>query len=190
MEFRILGPLEVREDGRPVTLAGARQRAFLTLLLLHPNQPIATDRLIDDLYPDESGREATKSLQMQVSRLRRALGDGRDALETAAGGYRLKVAPDALDLSRFERHAARGRRLAADGDFAGASSAFAAAMDEWRGQALEDVAYEPFAQAEISRLEELRLTTLEEYIDAEFALGRHADWIVRLGRAHGRASVP
>ena len=78
MEFRILGPLEVREDGRPVTLAGARQRAFLTLLLLHPNQPIATDRLIDDLYPDESGREVTKSLQMQVSRLRRALGDGRD----------------------------------------------------------------------------------------------------------------
>ena len=63
-------------------------------------------------------------------------------------------------------------------------------MDEWRGQALEDVAYEPFAQAEISRLEELRLTTLEEYIDAEFALGRHADWIVRLGRAHGRTSVP
>ena len=181
MEFRILGPLEVREDGRPVTLAGARQRAFLTLLLLHPNQPIATDRLIDDLYPDESGREATKSLQMQVSRLRRALGNGRDALETAAGGYRLKVAPDALDLSRFERHAARGRRLAADGDFAGASSAFAAAMDEWRGQALEDVAYEPFAQAEISRLEELRLTSLEEYIEAEFALGRHADWVVRLG---------
>jgi DNA-binding SARP family transcriptional activator len=181
MEFRILGPLEVREHGRPVALAGARQRAFLTLLLLHPNQPIATDRLIDDLYPDESGREATKSLQMQVSRLRRALGNGRDALETAAGGYRLIVAPDALDLSRFERHAARGRRLAADRDFAEASAAFAAAMDEWRGPALEDVAYEPFAQAEISRLEELRLTTLEEYIDVEFALGRHAEWVVQLG---------
>ncbi len=181
MDFRILGPLEVWEGGKLVTLAGARQRALLTLLLLHPNQPIATDRLIDDLYPDERGREAAKSLQMQISRLRQALGDGRDALETVPGGYRLKVAHDALDLSRFERHAARGRRLAVDAKFADAALAFADAMEEWRGAALEEVAYEPFAQAEISRLEELRLATLEEYIDAEFALGRQADWVGELG---------
>src|SRR6478735_2027995 len=180
MEFRILGPLEVRDDREPIALTGSRQRALLTLLLLHPNQPLPADRLIEDLWHGDPPREAMKSLQMQIGRLRRALGNGRDVLETVAGGYRLKVAHDALDLSRFERGAERGRRLAAEGEFTAASAQFAAALEEWRGGALDDVAYEPFAQAQIGRLEELRLATFEEYIDAELALGRHAQWIASL----------
>ena len=180
MEFRILGPLEVRDRGQAIELAGARQRALLTLLLLHPNQPLPADRLIEDLWRGKPPREAMKSLQMQIGRLRRALGEGRDVLETVSGGYKLKVGPDALDLSRFERGSERGRRLAADGRFADAAREFATALEEWRGGALDDVAYEPFAQAEIGRLEELRLATFEEYVDAELALGRHAEWIGRL----------
>lgn len=180
MEFRILGPLEVCDADQVIALSGARQRALLTLLLLHANHSVPADRLIEDLWHGEPPREALKSLQMHIGRLRRALGPARDLLETVSGGYRLNLQPDALDLSRFEQRAERGRRLVADGRFAEAARDFAAALSEWRGGALDDIAYEPFAQAEIGRLEDLRVSTFEDYIDAELALGHHSEWVGRI----------
>src|SRR3954454_1154511 len=180
MDYRILGPLEVRHEREPILGGGPRQRALLTLLLLHPNQPLPANRLIEDLWHDQPPSAPMRNLQMQIARLRRALPNGHEDLTTVPGGYRLRVAADALDVLRFERGAERGRRLVAEGRFEEASAEFAAALGEWRGGALDDVAYEPFAQAQIGRLQELRIATYEEYFEAELALGHHNKWIATL----------
>jgi DNA-binding SARP family transcriptional activator/DNA-binding beta-propeller fold protein YncE len=177
LDFRVLGPLQVAANGAPLPLGGAKQRAVLALLLLHANEVVSTDRLIDELWGDSPPESAANMLQGYVSHLRKMLEPGRgrgehELLLSCAPGYMLRIRADQLDAERFERLAGEGRRLLADGK-AEAAERLAAALALWRGPALEDLAYEAFAKADIDRLEELRLQALEDRIDAELALGRH-----------------
>ena len=178
MEFRILGPLEVSHEGRPVRIRGVKERALLAILLLHANETVSVDRLIDELWDDRPPVTARKSLQVRVAGLRRVLPDG--ILFTRGGGYSISIAGDQLDLHRFERLLSEGRELLAEGDATAAARALADAISLWRGPALADFAYESFAQLEIARLEELRLAALELRIDAQLALGLHAPVVAEL----------
>ena len=174
MDFRLLGPLEVLESDRPVSLGRGRQRALFALLLIHANEVVSTDRLIDELWGEAPPRTALKSVQVYVSRLRKELGDGR--LVTQAPGYVLHVGPSEVDAARFER-------LVADADGADPQTAadrLRDALELWRGPALGDMAFEPFAQAEIARLDEERAAATEKRIDADLACGRHAELIAEL----------
>jgi DNA-binding SARP family transcriptional activator len=174
MDFRLLGPLEVSEQNRSVALGGLKQRSLLAVLLLHANEIVATDRLIADLWGETPPATVAKSIQSYVSRLRREF--GADRLTTRPPGYVLHIGPDELDLAVFERLRAEARRA----EPARAADKLRAALALWRGPPLADLAYEPFAQTEIMRLEELRLATLEERIDADLACGRHADLVGEL----------
>jgi DNA-binding SARP family transcriptional activator len=174
MEFRLLGPLEVSEHQRPLALGGGKQRALLAFLLLHANDVVSTERLIDGLWGDSPPATVAKSIQVYVSRLRKQLGDGR--LLTRAPGYVLRVDSSELDVARAERLLAE----AANADPATAASKLRAALALWRGPPLADLAYEPFAQAEIARLEDLRLVVLEQRIEADLAAGRHAELVGEL----------
>jgi class 3 adenylate cyclase len=172
MEFRILGPLEISGAEGAVALGGARQRALLALLLIRANQIVPADVLIDELWGSEVPQNAANALQAVVSRVRKAIGD--DRLHSQAPGYVLEIAPGELDLDRFEQLVAEARASLARGDAAGASAGLSRALDLWRGPPLADFLYEPFAQREIARLEELRLAALEERFEADLGLGRHA----------------
>ena len=174
MDFRLLGPLEVSEQQRTISLGGLKQRSLLAVLLLRANEVVAVDRLIADLWGERPPATVAKSIQAYVSRLRRELGP--DRLTTRSPGYVLHVAPDELDVAVFERLRGEARRA----DPPRAAEKLRAALALWRGPALADLAYEPFAQTEIARLEELRLATLEERIDADLACGRHADLVGEL----------
>ncbi len=178
MDFRVLGPLEVEDDGRAIAL-GPKQQGLLAILLLHRGEVVPADRLIEDLYGKRPPRTAAKSLQAHVSRLRKALGDGL-RLRTASGGYVLEVPHGNLDLDRFEELVDRGRRAHARGDANAASAALTEALALWRGPAFADFRYADFAQAEIARLDERRLAILEDRIDADLVLGRHADLVGEL----------
>ena len=151
MQYRILGSIAVAKDGTEVVLGGGKQRALLALLLLHANEALSTDRLIDQLWGESRSTSATKVLQNYVSKLRRLLGEG--VLITRAYGYELRVAPGELDLDRFNDHVASGRQALAAGDPAHAAAALAAALALWHGPPLADFAYERFALTEIERLE-------------------------------------
>jgi DNA-binding SARP family transcriptional activator len=174
LEFRLLGPLELTEHGRSLELGGVKQRSLLAILLLHANQVVSTDRLIDELWGAAPPATVTKSLQVLVSKLRKQLGESR--LATIAPGYRLQVNPAELDLARFER--LMGEARGADPENAARKLRQALAL--WRGPALADLAYESFAQAEIARLEELRLAALNQRIEADLAAGRHAELVGEL----------
>jgi DNA-binding SARP family transcriptional activator len=178
MEYRILGPIEAIEAGRSVALGPAKQRALFAALLVHANEAVSTERLIDELWGERPPAKAAKSVQVYVSQLRKALGDGR--LETSGHGYLLHVPVGTLDAERFQTLLAEGREALAEGEASRAAETLRAALTLWRGPALADVAYEPLAQAEIARLEELRLAALEERIEADLALGRHADLVAEL----------
>jgi YVTN family beta-propeller protein len=180
IEFRILGPLEVAEDERPVSIGGARQRAVLAVLLLHRGEVVPVDRLVDELWGERPPDTATKTVQVYVSRLRKGL--GQDALVTRSGGYVLEVEPDRLDATRFERLAGEGRAALQRGDARDARRLLGEALGLWRGPPLADFAYETFAQGEIVRLEEQRLAALEQRIEADLALGEHAALIPELER--------
>ena len=185
MDFRILGPLEVSRDGRAVPVAGARQRELLALLLLEAGRVVSTDRLMDELWGEQQPAAGSTALRVRVSQLRKALRAGGEILVTRAPGYALLVPRDGLDLWRFERGLDEGERLLA-ADPARAVEALERALGEWRGAPLTDVAYAPFAQAAIVRLEELRASALELRIEAELALGRHARLIGELQELVGR----
>jgi YVTN family beta-propeller protein len=178
VEFRILGPLEVEDDGRVLPLGGSKQRALLALLLLHANQVVSRDRLIDEVWGDRAPKTAAAALQGYVSGLRKALGARR--ILTRAPGYLLQVEPNDLDLGSFDRLAREGREALANGDAERASQMFAEALALWRGPPLADLDVAPFAYAERLRLEESRLTAIEERIEAELALGRHAAVVAEL----------
>ena len=182
IEFRILGPLEVHEGGRLVPLGGAKQRALLAILLLNANEVVTSDRLIDELWAQAPTNTAAKGLQGYVSGLRKALGGerGRELLVTRPPGYAIELEPEQLDLERFERMRGEARAALAANDPARASAKLREALSLWRGPPLADFAYDPFARAEIDRLEELRFATLEERIEADLALGRHADVVGEL----------
>ena len=173
MEFRILGPLEVLDDGRPLDLGGARQRALLAILLLHRGEIVSADRLIEELYGTTAPATAAKSLQAHVSRLRKVLGgDGR--VQTRSRGYVLVLDGDDVDADRFVELVTSGRSALGRDEPDRAAESLGTALGLWRGTPLVDLAYESFAQAEIGRLEELRIGCLEERLEADLALGRHA----------------
>ncbi|HYI17993.1 MAG TPA: BTAD domain-containing putative transcriptional regulator, partial [Solirubrobacteraceae bacterium] len=180
MEYRILGPLEVVEDGRVVALGGSRSRALLALLLLHANETLPAERVIDELWGEEAPATASRMLHVQVSRLRKALGNGGRAVGTREHGYTLTIAPGQLDAGRFGDLLERGGRELAAGHAEPAAAVLERALSMWRGAPLADLAYEHFAQAEIARLAELRIHAEEQLIDARLALGRHAEVVGRL----------
>ena len=162
-------------------LGGARQRALLAILLLHRNEVVSADRLIEELYDGRPPPTAAKSLQAHVSRLRGALRP-EDRLHTRPGGYVLEVAPDELDADRAARLLAEGRKARGAGDHDAAAMSFDSALGLWRGRPLTDVAYDGFAQDEIARLDELRLECLEERLETDLERGRHAEVVGDLER--------
>src|SRR3954471_2667762 len=179
MEFGILGPLEVRADGRTVALGGAKPRAVFAVLALHAHQPVSAERLAVALWGEDAPPSAVKTVQVYVARLRKALEDP-DALVTTPAGYRLRVGPGELDAERFERQVADGRQALAAGRAEEAAAELRAALGLWRGPPLAELATTPFAPAEIARLEEQHLAAVEVRLDAALAAGRHAELIGEL----------
>ena len=181
VEFAILGPLEVRNGERVLPLGTRQQRALLVFLLLRANETISRDRLIEALWGEEQPRTAGKALQGHVSTLRAALeparapGDQGRMLLTRGGGYELRIEPEQLDLGRFELLRSEGRGELRNGEPERASDRLREALGLWRGPALEEFIDIPFAQTESARLEELRVATLENRIDADLAAGRHLE---------------
>jgi DNA-binding SARP family transcriptional activator/DNA-binding beta-propeller fold protein YncE len=182
MEFRILGPLEVLDHGGALEIGGHKQRALLAVLLLRANEVVSLDTLIDELWGETPPPTAAKTLQAHVSRLRKTFADtsGSGRLETRGQGYLLRVDPGQLDAEVFRSMLEDARSALADGDPQTAAKDLRKALDLWRGSPLADFAYEPFAQTEIARLEELRVAALEERIEADLALGRHAALVPEL----------
>jgi DNA-binding SARP family transcriptional activator len=174
MEFRILGPLEVIENGQPLPLGPPKQRMLLAALLLRPNEVVSNDELIDALWGERPPERAAKSLQVYVWRLRKLL--GREVLHTRPPGYALHVSPEDLDLHRFEslRDAARSRTPI------DAAELLREALGLFRGRPLADFAYEPFAETECARMDELRLQALEDRVQADLELGRHKELVGEL----------
>ncbi len=177
VEFRILGPLEVI-DREPLSLGGRKQQAVLAALLLHRGEVVAADRLIEAIWAGRAPATAGKTLQVYVSNLRKALGDG--LLITQGRGYMLVVGPNQVDSDRFENLAANGRDALQRGDPKKAQAWLQAALALWRGPALADFSYENFAQSEIARLEEVRMAALEYRIEADLRLGQHATLVPEL----------
>jgi DNA-binding SARP family transcriptional activator len=173
-DFRILGPLEVSDETGPLLLGGLKQRAVLAMLLLEPGRIVSVDRLIDALWGEQPPRTANTSLQNFISQLRKTL--GADVLETKPPGYRLRVRPGELDLDRFRVmvESARGS------DPQTRAEKLRHALALWRGPALADLAYEAFAEPHVAYLEELRLATLEERVDADLALGANPELVGEL----------
>jgi DNA-binding SARP family transcriptional activator/tetratricopeptide (TPR) repeat protein len=164
MEFRILGPFEVAAGGEPLQLRGARQRELLAVLLLHANEVVSSDRLLDDLWQGEPPPTAAKVIQNSVSQLRKLLGS--DRLVTRSPGYLLRVEPGELDADRFEELVGAGARDEA--------------LALWRGPVLADFTDTWFARAEVARLTELRTAAIEDGIEAGLAEGRHAELVPEL----------
>jgi DNA-binding SARP family transcriptional activator len=178
MQVRILGPLQLEEGGRRITVGGQRQRAVLASLVLHANEVVPSEQLLVDLWGEDSPPSAANALQAAISRVRRALPPGR--LITKAPGYSLWIFPEELDVSQFEQLVFEGREALAAGAAAQAARTLSQALSLWQGPALADFRYEPFAQTEIARLEELHLTCLEERIEADLALGSASVLIAEL----------
>jgi DNA-binding SARP family transcriptional activator len=174
MDFRLLGPLEVRAEGRALPLGGPKQRAVLAMLLLHPGEVVSTDRLIDELWGERPPKTVDAYIQNCISRLRTAL--GREVIETRRPGYVLHADPSSIDAVRFERAVEAARAL----EPPERAAALREALGLWRGTPLADLTFEAFAQSEIARLEELRLAALEERLEAELELGRHAEVLAEL----------
>jgi DNA-binding SARP family transcriptional activator len=163
----------VVEQGAALALGGAKQRAVLAILLIHRGEVLSSERLVDELWGERPPTTAAKTLQGYVSRLRQAIGGG--VLQTHGRGYRLALEPGQVDVDEFQRLAATGRVALRERDAYTAAERLRDALGVWRGAALADFAYEPFAQDEIARLEEARIACHEDRIDAELALGRHAE---------------
>ena len=180
MRVRILGPFHLEDGGRQIAIGGVRQRAVLAALLLHANEVVPSEQLLVDLWGEDSPPAAANALQAAISRLRRVLPPGR--LITMGPGYVLRVFPAELDVAQFEQLIFEGRDALAAGAAAEAVQLLDQAMTLWRGPPLADFRYEPFAQAEIARLEELQLACLEERNDAHLALGSAAALTAELGR--------
>jgi DNA-binding SARP family transcriptional activator len=174
-DFRILGPLEVSDETGPLLLGGQKQRAVLTVLLLEAGRVVSVDRLVDALWGERPPRTAVTSLQNFVSQLRKALGP--EILETKPPGYRLNVRPGELDLDRFRAKVETARTAQPPQERA---TKLREALDVWRGPPLADFSFEAFAQPHIAHLEELRLSTLEERVQADLEAGRHGELVGEL----------
>lgn len=180
MKARILGPLEVVVEGERVEIPGGKQRELLAILLLHANEVLSADQLIDGLWGEAPPSSALKTLQALISRLRGTLGAAGGALESHGHGYRLHLASGALDAVVFREALEDARRSRARGEPDPAAEQLRQALALWRGPALQEFRYADFAQAEIARLDELRLAAREERIEADLELGRHQELVVEL----------
>jgi predicted ATPase/DNA-binding SARP family transcriptional activator len=180
VEVRVLGPVEALDDeGRTIELGGRKQRSVFALLALSPNQVVSVDRLVDEVWGDETPSKPLGTLQVYVHNLRKLLepvrptGTAPEVLITRRPGYMLRCAPDKHDLSCFATQVDAARVAAEQSAHDEVSRTLRAALELWRGDALADLVFEPWAQREVTRLEELRAATLELLLDSELALGRH-----------------
>jgi predicted ATPase/DNA-binding SARP family transcriptional activator/Tfp pilus assembly protein PilF len=178
LDYRVLGSLEVWAGGVERTASQAKQRAVLALLLLDLNRAVSTDHLIELLWPEKPPGRPQTAIQGYVSALRKLL--GQSTIETTAAGYVLHAEAEQLDANRFERLMHEGRGALAAGDSEQAARVLSEGLELWRGPALADFTYEGWAQHEIARLEELRLVAREQMIEAQLALGRHAELVGEL----------
>ena len=165
MEFCLLGPFEVRLDGRSIDLRGSKRRAVLALLVLHANEVVRTERLIDEIWRERRPANASAALQNHISRLRKDLGAG--VVVTKPWGYVLRTDADAIDVCRFEQLVAEARPLPAQDR----RRLLAKALALWRGPALADLAHEPARAGDRARLDELRLAAIEQRVDADLEVG-------------------
>jgi DNA-binding SARP family transcriptional activator/ABC-type transport system substrate-binding protein/streptogramin lyase len=168
MELRLLGPFEVADGDRTLVIGGGRQRKLLAILALRANEFVGSERLIEELWGEKPPGTAAKALQGYVSQLRKTL--GHEVLLTRPGGYILQIGPGQLDIHRFEQLVDEAR----DAEPREVAEKLREALALWRGPALADFAYDDFARTEIARLEERRIAVLEQRIEADLALGRHA----------------
>ncbi|MGH9279249.1 MAG: BTAD domain-containing putative transcriptional regulator, partial [Acidimicrobiales bacterium] len=186
MWFGILGPLEARRGESMIDLGPPKQRAVLAVLLVEANRVVPVERLARLLWDEERPARATGALQVYISGLRQALEPDRPTrmrsgyVVTQAPGYLLRVGPDELDSERFLTLASEGRVRLGQGDAAGARRVLAESLALWRGPALADFADEPFATREIARLEELKAAAVEDRVEADLTLGRHAQAVAEL----------
>ena len=182
VQFRILGPLEVVEGGKPVTLGRPKERLVLAVLLLHANEFVSRERLIDELWGESPPATAGKAVNVFVSQLRKALTrEGLDPIATADGGYRIEVEADHLDVAAMRRLLATARELAAAGELEASADSLREALALWRGPTLAGLLLESRGRDEVAQLDELRLTALMDRIDCDLALGRHDE---ALGELH------
>ena len=178
MDFLVLGPLEVRDGVSPLPLGGAKQRALLAILLLHRDQVVATDTLVDALWGERPPETAATALHGLISNLRRLLGP--ELIVTRPPGYVVRLGLHRLDLDRFEALAEAGRRALEQHDASKAATSLSAGLELWRGPPLGDVRDIRILQPEIRRLEELRSAVLEDRIEADLALGRAGELVGEL----------
>jgi DNA-binding SARP family transcriptional activator len=177
VEFLVLGPLEAVEGGQPVDLPRRKHRALLAVLLLHAGEALSADRLVQELWGESPPRTARDALQNYISLLRKKL--GAEVIVRRGSGYALDVDPELIDITRFDRLCSEARATA---DAATRAERLREALALWRGPPLADLAYEPFAAVEISRLEELKLGAAQDLVDAELQLGRNAELVPELER--------
>jgi YVTN family beta-propeller protein len=166
VDFLVLGSLEVRKEGRSLSLGGPKQRALLAMLLVNANEVVSRDRLVEGIWGEQPPLSPAQTLDTYVSRLRKLLGP--DRIDRRSGGYVLRVEPGELDLDRFEQLVAKGE--------------LRESLAVWRGSAFADLLFEPFGNAESERLEERRLDVLEERIEAELRDGGGAELVPELER--------
>jgi len=177
LEVLVLGPLEIRRDGEPLRIGKGKQRLLVADLAVHVGEVVSVDRLMDDIWGEHPPQSARHGVEVYVAQAKTKL--GKEAILRREPGYVLDLDPERIDAVRFARRAAEGRALlSSDPENAGAVLRDALAL--WRGAALAEFVYEPFAQTEIARLEELRQECLEARIDADLAVGRHAGLVPEL----------
>jgi DNA-binding SARP family transcriptional activator len=176
VEYRILGPLEVVDEGEPVSLGRLKERLVLAVLLLHANEFVSRERLIDELWGPAPPPTARKAVNVYVSKLRQTLTrDGHDPIATADGGYRIGVDADQLDAAHVRQLLASAREHGAAGELVAAAELLREALALWRGPTLAGLLLESHGRDEVAQLDELRLTALMDRIDCDLALGRHED---------------
>ena len=186
VRFHILGPLEVRDGrGRPVAVRGVKQRTLLALLLMNANEPVSTGRLIEAVWADHLPSLPEKTLQVHMAQLRKILEPGREpgspsCLRSRDGGYELTIRPGELDLDRFEELRSGAREAFAAGDAERAASLLREALAFWRGPPLGELSGAGTVAVGVARLEELRLSAIEDRIEADLTLGRHAQLVPEL----------
>ncbi|HEX3833067.1 MAG TPA: BTAD domain-containing putative transcriptional regulator [Solirubrobacteraceae bacterium] len=178
MEVRLFGELEAVRDGVAVPVRGAKQRALLALLALHRGKPVSVDRLIDNLWDEGQVTNPANALQAQIGQLRRSLGTA--AIVTTEAGYALEVGPDDVDVVRFEKLVATGRRLVEQGEVALASTTLGEALALRRGEPLAEFAYAGFADVDRAHLDELIVVAVEARAGADLALGLHGELVEEL----------
>ena len=180
MEIRLLGRFDVLVGDVPLSLGGHRQRAVLAVLALHANEVMSLDRLAEEVWGGQPPDSAVATLQRYVSHLRKALAGLPASVDTRRPGYVLSAASELIDARRFEAMVDEGRQYLSSGAVEDAAVTLRAALSLWHGESLADFAYEPFARVEATRLDELRLGALEMRLDADLALGKHAEVVPEL----------